>query len=244
MIEEVIKVNNLTVKYKDFKAVDNVSFNICANEIFGIIGPNGAGKTSLVEAIEGLRKASEGKIEVLGLDPVENRSEIYKRVGVQLQQTSYPDRAKVEDVCKLFSSFCKDCVPYKELLRKMGLEKVKRSYVNKLSGGERQKLSILLAVLHSPSVVFLDELTTGLDPFARQEVWDMIKDCKEKGMTIILVTHFMDEIENLCDRVAVMKKGKILTIDSPKNIVKMYEAKNLDEAFIKMSVEEGVHNEN
>lgn len=239
MAENVISVQNLTVKYNDFTAVNDVSFQIFSNEIFGIIGPNGAGKTSMVEAVEGLRKYSQGNVEVLGFNPAKERTGMYEKVGVQLQQTTYPDRAKVEDICRLFSSFYENSVPYKELLDELGLTRVRKTYVNKLSGGERQKLSILLAVLNSPQIVFFDELTTGLDPFARQEVWNMIKKCKKKGMTVVLVTHFMDEIEKLCDRVAVMKNGKIINIDTPEKIVELYGAENLDDAFLKMSVEEG-----
>lgn len=236
--KNIIQVNHLSVKYRDIVAVDDVSFEVRENEIFGMIGPNGAGKTSLVEAIEGLRDTSSGEISILGMNPKADRIQLYNEIGVQLQQTSYPDQAKVEDICKLFSSFYDNPAPYDRLLSDMRLDRRRKTYINKLSGGEKQKLSILLSLLGSPKIVFWDELTTGLDPLARHEVWDMIREYKKDGLTIILITHFMDEIENLCDRVALMKAGKMIDIGTPREVIENFQAKNLDEVFLKISVSE------
>ena len=236
--KNIIQVNHLSVKYRDIVAVDDVSFEVRENEIFGMIGPNGAGKTSLVEAIEGLRDTSLGEISILEMNPKADRIKLYNQIGVQLQQTSYPDQAKVEDICKLFSSFYDNPVPYDRLLSDMRLDRQRKTYINKLSGGEKQKLSILLSLLGSPKIVFWDELTTGLDPLARHEVWDMIREYKKDGLTILLITHFMDEIESLCDRVALMKAGKMIYIGTPKEVIENFQAKNLDEVFLKISVSE------
>lgn len=236
--KNIIQVNHLSVKYRDIVAVDDVSFEVRENEIFGMIGPNGAGKTSLVEAIEGLRDTSSGEISILEMNPKADRIKLYNQIGVQLQQTSYPDQAKVEDICKLFSSFYDNPAPYDRLLSDMRLDRRRKTYINKLSGGEKQKLSILLSLLGSPKIVFWDELTTGLDPLARHEVWDMIREHKRDGLTIVLVTHFMDEIENLCDRVALMKAGKMIYLGPPKEVIENFQAKNLDEVFLKISVSE------
>ena len=236
--KNIIQVNHLSVKYRDIVAVDDVSFEVRENEIFGMIGPNGAGKTSLVESIEGLRDTSSGEISILEMNPKADRIKLYNQIGVQLQQTSYPDQAKVEDICKLFSSFYDNPFPYDRLLSDMRLDRQRKTYINKLSGGEKQKLSILLSLLGSPKIVFWDELTTGLDPLARHEVWDMIREYKKDGLTILLVTHFMDEIESLCDRVALMKAGKMIYIGTPKEVIENFQAKNLDEVFLKISVSE------
>lgn len=236
--KNIIQVNHLSVKYRDIVAVDDVSFEVRENEIFGMIGPNGAGKTSLVEAIEGLRDTSSGEISILEMNPKADRIKLYNQIGVQLQQTSYPDQAKVEDICKLFSSFYDNPAPYDRLLSDMRLDRQRKTYINKLSGGEKQKLSILLSLLGSPKIVFWDELTTGLDPLARHEVWDMIREYKKDGLTILLITHFMDEIENLCDRVALMKAGKMIYIGTPKEVIENFQAKNLDEVFLKISISE------
>ena len=236
--KSIIQVNHLSVKYRDIVAVDDVSFEVRENEIFGMIGPNGAGKTSLVEAIEGLRDTSSGEISILEMNPKADRIKLYNQIGVQLQQTSYPDQAKVEDICKLFSSFYDNPAPYDRLLSDMRLDRQRKTYINNLSGGEKQKLSILLSLLGSPKIVFWDELTTGLDPLARHEVWDMIREYKKDGLTILLVTHFMDEIESLCDRVALMKAGKMIYIGTPKEVIENFQAKNLDEVFLKISISE------
>lgn len=218
----MIEVKNLSISYKSIKAVDNVSFSVKKGEIFGMIGPNGAGKTSTIECIEGLRKPDLGTISVLGLSPQHDRYKLYELIGVQLQETSYQDRAKVWEICKLFSSPYKNPRPYEKLLKDFGLYEKKGEYVSKLSGGQKQRLSIILALIPNPKIVFLDELTTGLDPQARHLMWNLIKGLKKDGITIFMTTHFMEEAENLCDRIAIMNKGKIEAIDTAENLIEIY----------------------
>ncbi len=215
----VIEVKNLVKNYSDTKAVDGVSFSVAEGENFGMIGPNGAGKTTTIECLEGIRQPSSGIIEVLGLSPYKDRKKLYESIGTQLQETQYQDRIKVFELCRLFSSFYANPAPYEKLLGEFELSDKQKSYVNQLSGGQRQRLSIILALIPSPKIVFLDELTTGLDPQARHAMWDLIKSLKNKGITVFLTTHFMDEAEVLCDRVAVIDHGKIIALDAPKNLI-------------------------
>lgn len=218
----MIKVDSLCVKYKDFCAVDGISLHIKEKEIFGIIGMNGAGKTSTVECIEGLRKYESGKISICGLDPIKDRKRVHELIGIQLQDTSYQSNAKVCELCELFSTFYSDPIPYKQLLEKMGLWEKRKTMISKLSGGQRQKLSIVLALIGKPKVLFLDELTTGLDPNSRHQMWDLLKDLKKQGLTIVLISHFMDEVQAVCDRIAIMDKGKILIVGAIEDILKKY----------------------
>nr|WP_297938988.1 ABC transporter ATP-binding protein [uncultured Lachnoclostridium sp.] len=218
----MIKVDSLCVKYKDFCAVDGISLHIRKNEIYGIIGMNGAGKTSTVECIEGLRKYESGEIRICGLDPNKDRKRVHEIIGIQLQDTNYQNNAKVYELCELFSSFYSEPVPYKQLLEKMGLWEKRRNTVSKLSGGQRQKLSIVLALIGKPKVLFLDELTTGLDPNSRHQMWDLLKELKNQGITIVLISHFMDEVQAVCDRIAIMDKGKILIVGTIEEILKKY----------------------
>ena len=218
----MIKVDSLCVKYKDFCAVDGISLHIRKNEIYGIIGMNGAGKTSTVECIEGLRKYESGEIRICGLDPNKDRKRVHEIIGIQLQDTNYQNNAKVYELCELFSSFYSEPVPYKQLLEKMGLWEKRRNTVSKLSGGQRQKLSIVLALIGKPKVLFLDELTTGLDPNSRHQMWNLLKELKNQGITIVLISHFMDEVQAVCDRIAIMDKGKILIVGTIEEILKKY----------------------
>lgn len=218
----VIKVENLVVKYGDLCAISDISFEVLEGEAFGIIGKNGAGKTTLVETMEGLRKKTSGHISIKGIDPSDNsrRSELYSMIAVQLQSTNYPDKAKVEDLCKLFSSICDNPVDYKQLLEQFDLSEKINKPVNSLSGGQKQKLSILLALISHPKIIFLDELTTGLDADARHELWKSLKDLKKQGVTIILVSHYMDDIEMICDRIGIMQKGKFINIGTKSELIK------------------------
>ncbi len=219
---EIIKVEDLVVKYGDFTAVSDVSFSISDGEAFGIIGKNGAGKTTLVETMEGLNKKTSGKILINGIDPSNKnkRKELYDIISVQLQSTSYPDKAKVEDLCKLFSSICDNPIDYNELLKKFDLAEKKNKLVSSLSGGQKQKLSVLLALISRPKVIFLDELTTGLDADARRELWKYLKELKKDKVTIILVSHYMDDIEMVCDRIGIMKNGKFIKIGTKEELIK------------------------
>lgn len=218
----IIEVKDLVVKYGDLCAVSNVSFNVSEGEALGIIGKNGAGKTTLVETMEGLRKKTSGKITINGIDPCDdkNRKQLYNMISVQLQSTNYPDKAKVGDLCKLFSSIYDNPANYDELLTKFDLKEKINKPVNSLSGGQKQKLSILLALISHPKIIFLDELTTGLDADARHELWKYLKELKREGITIILISHYMDDIEMICDRIGIMNNGKLINIGTREALTK------------------------
>ncbi|MDJ0924596.1 MAG: ABC transporter ATP-binding protein [Acidimicrobiia bacterium] len=215
----VIEVENLTKVYDDVSAVDGVSFSVDEGEIFGIVGPNGAGKTTTVESVEGLRKPDGGTIRVLGLDPVRDRYEVTQRVGAQLQESRLQDKIRVGEALELYASFYDHPADWHDLLVRLGLDqKVNTSYAD-LSGGQKQRLAVALALVGSPEIAILDELTTGLDPAARRSVWDNIEDIKKAGVTVVLVTHFMEEAERLCDRIMVVARGRIVAIDTPAGLV-------------------------
>jgi ABC-2 type transport system ATP-binding protein len=215
---EVVSVEHLRVRYGDTLAVDDVSLAINRGEIFGILGPNGAGKTTTVECIGGLRKPDSGSISVLGLDIRTHAGELRDRVGIQLQTSELPDKIYVQEALDLFASFYPNPVDPEQLLQMLGLEEKRNArYVN-LSGGQRQRLSIALALIGRPELAILDELTTGLDPQSRRETWKLIEDIRDQGVTVILVTHFMEEAEYLCDRVALLHHGRVRTIDTPANL--------------------------
>ena len=214
----VVSVEHLRVRYGETVAVDDVSLSINRGEIFGILGPNGAGKTTTVECIAGLRKPHTGEISVLGLDPRSQARELHERVGIQLQTSQLPDKIQVREALELFASFYPNPVEPDALLAQLRLEeKATTRYVN-LSGGQRQRLSIALALVGRPELAILDELTTGLDPQSRRETWRLIEDIRDQGLTVILVTHFMEEAEYLCDRVALLHHGRIRAIDTPANL--------------------------
>lgn len=216
----VVEVRNLVKSYGNFRAVDDISFEVEEGEIFGIAGPNGAGKTTTIECIEGLRKQNGGTIRVLGLDPVKEALSMKQKVGIQLQEGQLPDRIRVWEAINLFNSFYKQSIPWKTLLEELDLEDKASSFFDNLSGGQKQRLSIAMALVNDPILVFFDELTTGLDPQARRMIWDLIRRVRDKGRTIVLVTHFMDEAEKLCDRLAIFDQGKVIALDSPQKLIK------------------------
>ncbi len=211
----VVTVNHLRKLYGPTVAVDDVSFSITEGEIFGIIGPNGAGKTTMVECISGLRVPDAGSATVYGLSPKNDRDELRKCVGVQLQESSLPPRIKVREALDLFASFYPDPVDSRELLGSLGISEKRSAPFKKLSGGQKQRLSIALALIGNPKIAILDELTTGLDPEARRETWGLIEHIRDRGVTVILVTHYMDEAERLCDRVALINHGRLIALDTP-----------------------------
>lgn len=225
-MKSVIKVNDLEVQYNGIKIINKVNFDVKEGEVFGMIGTNGAGKTTLIECIEGLRNNYTGNISVLGMNPKTDRREIYERIGIQLQETTYYDKVKVWEICRLFSKLYKNTISYEQLLNDFDLYEKRNTYISKLSGGQKQKLSIILSLIPNPDIVFLDELTTGVDPQARRSIWNLIKKMKSRGVTIYLITHFMDEAEFLCDRIAVMKKGEIKDIDTVNNLINTYSNGN------------------
>lgn len=202
-----LRVRGLSVQYGDVYGIRDIDLDLAFGEVLGIIGPNGAGKTSLIECIEGLRKRSAGEISVFGLDPANSHTRLATRIGVQLQNTSYPSRSRVCELCSLFSRFYDSPRPFDELLDEFGLGDHRNAYVEKLSSGQRQRLSIVLALIGKPEVLFLDELTTGLDPAARRSTWALLRALNDAGTAIMLTSHYMDEIENLCDRVILLLNG-------------------------------------
>lgn len=218
----IIEVRNLTKKYKDITAVKSISFEVQQGETFGILGPNGAGKTTTLEMIEGIRSITSGEIKVDGLDIKKSTDEVKKIIGVQLQSSSYFERLKLVELIDLFAAFYGTKVNALELLKKVGLEQKKKSYVNNLSGGQQQRFSIASTLVNNPKVVFLDEPTTGLDPQARRNIWDLVQGIKTKGETIVITTHYMEEAEYLCDRIAIMDQGKIIDLDTPRKLIKKH----------------------
>jgi ABC-2 type transport system ATP-binding protein len=211
----VIEVEHLHKEYGQTVAVDDVSLTIEEGEIFGILGPNGAGKTTTVESIEGLRVPDSGRISVLGLDPRRDRAELTQRLGAQLQDSQLPDRMRVAEALELYSSFYRHPADWRELMTTMGLAAKADTSFSKLSGGQRQRLSVALALLGNPSIAVLDELTTGLDPQARRDAWALVESVRDRGVTIVLVTHLMEEAERLCDRVAVIDAGRVVAVGTP-----------------------------
>ncbi|WP_251152918.1 ABC transporter ATP-binding protein [Cellulosimicrobium sp. Marseille-Q4280] len=214
-----LDVRNLHKRYGEHVAVDDVSFTVEEGEIFGIIGPNGAGKTTTVESIAGLRTPDSGSISVLGLDPVTDRAEVRERLGVQLQESSFPDAITVAEALDLYSSFYRDPADWRELMELLGLTAKRRTRYKALSGGQKQRLSIALALVGNPEVAILDELTTGLDPQARRDTWSLVERVRDTGVTILLVTHFMDEAERLSDRIAVIDGGRVAAVDTPAGLI-------------------------
>jgi ABC-2 type transport system ATP-binding protein len=219
----VIEVQHLHKNYGETVAVDDVSFTVEEGEIFGILGPNGAGKTTTVECIEGLRTADRGEISVLGLDPLRDRAELTQRLGVQLQDSQLPDKLRVTEALDLYSSFYRTPADWRALMDILGLTKKSKTPFKKLSGGQKQRLSIALALVGSPKVAVLDELTTGLDPQARRDTWDLIEGVRARGVTIVLVTHFMEEAERLCDRVTLIDSGRMVALDTPAALAERVE---------------------
>lgn len=218
-MSNVIEVQHLRKTYGGIVAVDDVSLTVQKGEIFGIVGPNGAGKTTTIESIVGLRKPDGGTISVLGMNPQSAPKALGNRIGTQLQEAALPDRLKVWEVLDLYASFYERTVPWEPLLTQWGLAEKRNAPFGKLSGGQKQRLFISLALLNDPEIVFLDELTTGLDPQARRATWDLVRAIRDQGKTVVLITHYMDEIEALADRVAIIDHGRIIALDTPANLV-------------------------
>lgn len=216
---KVIEVSNLAKSYGKLNAVDGVSFSVQKGEVFGLLGENGAGKTTTLEIIEGLRRPTGGKIAVLGHDVQTDISAVKNRIGVQLQSSAYYSYLSLREILQLFGSFYKKATDPDELLAMVELQEKAGAFVTQLSGGQKQRFSIVASLVNDPEIVFLDEPTTGLDPVARRRLWDLIAKIKSQGKTIVLTTHYMEEAELLCDRVAIMEKGKIIAIDQTHRLV-------------------------
>jgi len=246
---KMIEVKNLKKRYGDKQAVDGVSFEVKKGEIFGILGPNGAGKTTTLEMMETLRPIDEGEVFIDGVNVREDAQKIKYLIGVQPQSPAFQDKTKLTEIVEMFAAAYGEKVDVMEFLRDVELEEKANNYVEDLSGGQKQRLSITTALVHGPKVFFLDEPTTGLDPQARRHLWELIKKVRDKGISVIMTTHYMDEAEMLCDRIAVMDNDKIVAIDTPKNLIKQLlgrgfskkqqvEQANLEDVFIDLTGKE------
>ena len=238
MSEQCIQVKNLTKSFSGRKVIKDLSFKVNKGEVFALLGHNGAGKSTTIDLILGLKCPDEGNATILGMDAAKHRKKVFEKVGVQLQHTEYQNMMTVEEACIEYASLYKKPSDYKELLHSFGLSDLKKSYINKLSGGEKQKLSVVLALIGNPEIVFLDELTTGLDVAARREVWRTLKHLKEKGLTIFLTTHYMEEAQALCDHVCIIKSGEKVIEGTIAEIVNASGKTDLEEAYLYFMGEE------
>jgi ABC-2 type transport system ATP-binding protein len=246
MADAILKVKNLKKVYDDKPAVDGISFEVKQGEIFGILGPNGAGKTTTLEMIETLREIDGGTITVNGLDVAKQPNQVKQIIGVQPQTAAFQDKQKLSEIIEMFAAAYGEKVNARQFLEDVQLGDKAGSFAEQLSGGQRQRLSIAAALVHSPKVFFLDEPTTGLDPQARRNLWDLIREVRDKGVTVIMTTHYLDEAELLCDRVAIMDSGKIIALDTPHALIRQLlkrgfkkevqvEQANLDDVFIDLT---------
>ncbi|AZB41554.1 ABC transporter ATP-binding protein [Bacillus sp. FJAT-42376] len=246
MSESIISVNGLVKKYGDFTAVNGINFDVDRGEVFGVLGPNGAGKTTTLEMLVGLRKPDGGSADIGGFDVVRDLNKVKEVIGVQLQSTTLFELLTVEEILVLYASFYKKHIPIHPLIEDMLLTDKTKSRIKSLSGGQKQRLAIALALVHDPWIIFLDEPTTGLDPQARRTLWDIIFSLKEKGKTVVLTTHYMDEAHVLCDRIAIMDQGNLIALDTPAELVRSLHSENAvefrfeEEAELDLTQIEGV----
>lgn len=249
MANSIISVQNLVKKYGSFTAVNDISFDVEEGEIFGLLGPNGAGKSTTLEIIETLREKTSGTIHVAGFDLDKSPNEIKKIIGVQLQTSGFYPGLNLIELVNLFSGLYNQPVNAIELLEKVNLVDKAKSKVKELSGGQKQRFSIATTLINNPKIVFLDEPTTGLDPQARRNLWDLIRDIKQKGTTVIITTHYMDEAEQLCDRIAIIDEGKIIKLNTPDSMIdelvatgfekpKPMKSASLEDVFINLTGKE------
>ncbi len=245
-MKSIVIAKNLTKTYDNVNVVDGISFEVKEGEIFGILGPNGAGKTTTLEMLETLRKIDGGTATVAGVDVSKKQDAVKRLIGVQPQSPAFQDKTKLREVIEQFAAAYGEKVDVMKFLRDVDLEEKADAFVEQLSGGQRQRLSITTALVHGPKVFFLDEPTTGLDPQARRNLWDLIQDIRSRGVSVIMTTHYMDEAEILCDRIAVMDAGKIVALDTPQNLIKSLlkkgftkkqhvEQANLEDVFIDLT---------
>lgn len=243
-MEEIIKVRGLSKSYGKLAAIQKLDLSVPRGTVFGLLGANGAGKSTTIECILATRTPDGGEISVLGMNPFRQRKQLFENVGVQFQEANYQDKITVAELCEVTQSLYRNPTDYHGLLTQFGISDKTKSMVKELSGGQRQKLFIVLALIPQPEVVFLDELTTGLDAKARREVWKILSDLKEKGLTIFLTSHFMDEVEALCDTICILKHGKSVFYGTVKESIEVSPCDKFEDAYLWYSDEEGNKNEN
>lgn len=242
-MQEVIQVHNITKTYNGYKAVSNLDFSVKRGSVLGLLGANGAGKSTSIECILGIKKWDCGEAKILGMDPLRDRKKLFQRIGVQFQEANYQTEIKVDELCRETAALYGQCADWQELLVRFGIGEKEKSAVKNLSGGERQRLFIILALIPNPEIVFLDELTTGLDARARRDVWSTLEELKKKGMTMLLTSHFMDEVEALCDEIIILKKGKTIFQGTVGQAVNSSPYDKFEEAYLWYTDEEA-DNEN
>ena len=243
-MEEIISVKQLSKSYGRLNAVQGLDLSVTQGSVFGLLGENGAGKSTTIECMLGTRKPDAGTVSILGMDPLLQRKQLFENVGVQFQEANYQDKVTVSELCEVTQSLYKNAADYGELLKQFGIFDKAKSMVKELSGGQRQKLFIVLALIPQPKVVFLDELTTGLDAKARREVWKILSDLKEKGLTIFLTSHFMDEVEALCDTICILKRGKAVFYGTVEEAIAGSPYDKFEDAYLWYSDEGVSENEN
>lgn len=241
-METTIEVKNLCKSYNHIKAVENINISVCRGEVFGLLGANGAGKSTTIECILGTKKQDSGTISILGIDPQKERKRLFEKVGVQFQEANYQDKIKVSELCEVTASLYKSSLEYETLLKQFGLSDKLKSLVSELSGGQKQRLFIMLALIPNPEVIFLDELTTGLDAKARRDVWKSLSELKAKGITILLTSHFMDEVEALCSKIVILKEGESIFYGTVQEAIVNSPYENFEDAYLWYTGEE-VENE-
>lgn len=237
-MNKVIEVQNVSKSYQGIPAILDIHLSVKPGEVFGLLGPNGAGKSTAVECILHTKTKDSGTVKILEKDPKIYRKQIFQEVGVQFQESNFQDKITVEEICIEISSLYKETIDYKTLLKQFGLLEKRKSMIQDLSGGQKQKLYIVLALINNPKVVFLDELTTGLDAKARREVWKYLLDLKQKGLTIFLTSHFMDEVEALCDNIAILKQGQIIFHGTVQEAIDSSPYQKLEDAYLWYTKEE------
>ena len=237
-METTIEVKNLCKSYDQTKAVENINISVGRGEVFGLLGANGAGKSTTIECVLGTKKQDNGTISILGMNPQKERKKLFEKVGVQFQEANYQDKIKVAELCEVTASLYKTSLDYGSLLKQFGLSSKLKSLVSELSGGQKQRLFIVLALIPNPEVVFLDELTTGLDAKARRDVWTSLSDLKAKGRTSLLTSHFMDEVEALCDKIMILKKGESVFCGTVQEAIVASPYEKFEDAYLWYTDEE------
>ena len=242
-METTIKVEKLSKSYAGIKAIENVDISVCRGEVFGLLGANGAGKSTTIECILGTKEQDSGAVSILGMNPRTDRKRLFERIGVQFQEANYQDKITVAELCEVTQSLYKTSLDYLGLLKQFGLSDKLKNQVTELSGGQKQRLFIVLALIPNPEVVFLDELTTGLDAKARRDVWKCLSGLKAKGLTILLTSHFMDEVEALCDKINILKNGKSIFYGTVQEAIACSPHEKFEDAYLWYTDEEEKENE-